>query len=107
MRRVSNLAFNEEFPVRTGLAGIRSESPVRIGRDTENQYDPDAVGVWLETHPDVPLGWLYRKDANRPAVLQALDHGKVIQGRVQLRSPGPRVTPAVRRARQKVVVFWL
>ncbi|WP_436395672.1 hypothetical protein ACSDBR_01355 [Acidithiobacillus ferriphilus] len=107
MRRVSNLAFNQEFPICTGLTGIPQESPVYIRRDRHNPFDPDAVGVWLEIHPEVALGWLYRKDTNRPVVLAALDQGKAITGRVQLRNPGPGAASANPRARQKVVVFWL
>lgn len=107
MRRVSNLAFNQEFPAATGLSGIRSESPVVLARDRHNPYDPDAVGVWLEAFPKVPLGWLYRKDTNRPVVLQALDQGKQLQGRVQLRTASPRQVQDRRGPRQKVVVFWL
>lgn len=99
MRRVSNLAFNQEFPAATGMTGLPAENAVFLRRDTRNPYDPDAVGVWLDTRPDVPVGWLYRKDNNRRAVLQALDQGKVLQGRVQIRTPGANG--------QKIVVFWL
>ncbi len=107
MRRISNLAFNQEFPIRTGLTGIPSESPVHILRDRQNPFDRDAVGVWLKSRPEVPLGWLYRKDTNRPVVLAALDDGKVIAGRVQIRTPGLGASPTSPKARQKVVVFWL
>ncbi len=102
MRRVSNLAFNQEFPAISGLSGLEAESPVVLLRDRQNPYDTDAVGVWLTEYPSVPLGWLYRKDANRPVVLQALDRGELVRGHVALR-PGP----ADRRSRQKTVVFWL
>ncbi|MBU2803625.1 hypothetical protein HF668_00260 [Acidithiobacillus ferridurans] len=73
-----------------------------LNRDRENPFDLDAVGVWLEDVPGIPLGWLYRKDTNRPVVLQALDRGRVIQGRIVLR-PGS----ANRWERQKAVLFWL
>jgi hypothetical protein len=99
MRRVSNLAFNREFPAATGMAGLPADNTVFLRRDRQNPYDPEAVGVWLESCPEVPLGWFYRKDNNRTAVLQALNQGKVLQGRVQLRTP--------RSNGQKIVVFWL
>ena len=107
MRRVSNLAFNQEFPAASGLSGIRSESHVVLARDRHNPFDSDAVGVWLEGFPKIPLGWLYRKDTNRAVVLQALDQGKQLQGRVQLRAPNPRMREDRRSERQKVAVFWL
>jgi hypothetical protein len=99
MRRVSNLAFNREFPAATGLTGLPSDNTVFLRRDLDNPYDPEAVGVWLDTHPDVPVGWLYRKDSNRPDVLKALQAGKILRGRVRVRTVG---SPG-----QKVVVFWL
>jgi hypothetical protein len=99
MRRVSNLAFNREFPTLTGMTVLPAENQVLIRRDRTNPYDQDAVGVWLEAHPSVPVGWLYRKDLNRKVVLQALDQGKTLWGRIQLRTP--RVNG------QKIVVFWL
>ena len=99
MRRVSNLAFNREFPAATGMAGLPADNTVFLRRDRQNPYDPEAVGVWLESCPEVPLGWFYRKDNNRTAVLQALNQGKVLQGRVQLSTP--------RSNGQKIVVFWL
>lgn len=52
-----------------------------MDRDRANSHDLDAVGVWLKGCPaDVPLGWLYRRDANRDAVLQKLDAGGEITG---------------------------
>lgn len=99
MRRVSNLAFNREFPAATGMTGLPAGNTVFLRRDPHNPYDPDAVGVWLESCPKMSLGWLYRKDNNRAVVLQALDQGKVLQGRVQIRTPGANG--------QKIVVFWL
>ncbi|WP_226828886.1 hypothetical protein ACQUQQ_00950 [Acidithiobacillus ferrooxidans] len=102
MRRMSNLAFNQDFPAASGRTGLKAESPVILNRDRENPFDLDAVGVWLEDVPGIPLGWLYRKDTNRPVVLQALDRGRVIQGRIVLR-PGS----ANRWERQKAVLFWL
>ncbi len=102
MRRMSNLAFNQDFPAASGRTGLKAESPVILNRDRENPFDLDAVGVWLEDVPGIPLGWLYRKDTNRPVVLQALDRGRIIQGRIVLR-PGS----ANRWERQKAVLFWL
>jgi hypothetical protein len=102
MRRMSNLAFNQDFPAASGRSGIKAESRVILNRDRENPFDVDAVGVWLEDVRNIPLGWLYRKDANRPVVLQALDRGTTIQGRIVLR-PGS----ANRQHRQKAVLFWL
>ncbi len=102
MRRLSNLAFNQDFPAASGRSGIKLESLVVLGRDRENPFDVDAVGVWLEDVRNIPLGWLYRKDANRPVVLQALDRGATIQGRIVLRSGS-----ANRQHRQKAVLFWL
>jgi hypothetical protein len=99
---MSNLAFNQDFPAASGRTGLKAESPVILNRDRENPFDLDAVGVWLEDVPGIPLGWLYRKDTNRPVVLQALDRGRVIQGRIVLR-PGS----ANRWERQKAVLFWL
>ncbi|MEY2340940.1 hypothetical protein AB4090_02385 [Acidithiobacillus sp. IBUN Pt1247-S3] len=102
MRRMSNLAFNQDFPVASGRSGLKAESPVVLGRDLENPFDVDAVGVWLEDIPGIPLGWLYRKDSNRPVVLQALDRGATIQGRIVLRP-----SSVTRQQRQKAVLFWL
>ncbi|MBU2754951.1 hypothetical protein HFU84_06830 [Acidithiobacillus sp. CV18-2] len=102
MRRMSNLAFNQDFPAASGRSGLKAESPVVLGRDRENPYDVDAVGVWLEDIPGIPLGWLYRKDSNRPVVLQALDRGATIQGRIVLRTGS-----ATRQQRQKAVLYWL
>ncbi|MEY2342407.1 hypothetical protein AB4090_09905 [Acidithiobacillus sp. IBUN Pt1247-S3] len=100
-RRVSNLAFNREFPVASGLSGIPKDNAVRLARDHQNRFDAEAVGVWLDGHPDIPLGWLYRKDANRDVVLQKLKTVEEIGGHVEvLRRPGAK-------APQKVVVFWL
>ena len=42
-----------------------------------------------------PLGWLYRKDNNRPPVLAKLDAGGEMTGHIELRDG------------KKVVVFWL
>ncbi len=101
-RRVSNLAFNREFPAASGLTGIPKENQVRIARDRTNPFDSDAVGVWLDGYPAVPMGWLYRKDANRDAVLTKLASGGEMKGHIELvqRRPGGRDP-------QKVVVFWL
>ncbi|MGE0047695.1 MAG: hypothetical protein AB7T01_02000 [Acidithiobacillus sp.] len=99
MRRISNLAFNQEFPAASGLSGIPADNQVRIARDTGNRFDTDAVGVWLDGFADVPVGWLYRRDANRVAVLKKLDGGGAITGHIaaQIRTG----------KKQKVVVFWL
>nr|WP_226818761.1 hypothetical protein [Acidithiobacillus montserratensis] len=83
------------------MSGIPKENTVRIARDRQNPFDTEAVGVWLEGFPDTPLGWLYRKDANRDAVLEKLQTVEEIGGHVEmLRRPGTK-------APQKVVVFWL
>lgn len=99
MRRTSNLAFNREFPQRSGVLEIPSGSSIVLRRDRENPFDADAVGVWLESRPDVPMGWLYRKDNNRAPVLESLDRGKALSGRLEYRSS--------RTNGQKIVVFWL
>ncbi|WP_437559581.1 hypothetical protein [Acidithiobacillus sulfuriphilus] len=102
MQRFSNLAFNRDFPEASGMTGIPKGSMVRMDRDRANPHDRDAVGVWLEGCPaDAPLGWLYRRDANRDAVLQKLDAGGEITGYVDLRVRRKGDKP------QKVVVFWL
>ncbi len=95
MKRVSNLAFNREFPTKSGLTAIPGKNTVRIARDTGNPFDADAVGVWLDSTPDLPMGWLYRKDNNRPPVLTKLDAGGAITGHIELQDG------------KKVVVFWL
>ena len=95
MKRQSNLAFNREFPKLSGLSGIPRDNRALIQRDRDNPFDPDAVGVWLLGRTPV-LGWLYRKDANRPAVLEKLDRtGEPIAAHIELRDG------------KKVVVFWL
>lgn len=43
MRRISNLAFNQEFPEASGLSGIPADNQVRVARDSANPYDPNAV----------------------------------------------------------------
>lgn len=100
MKRQSNLAFNREFPKLSGLSGIPRDHQAFIQRDRDNAFDPDAVGVWLDglaggSHAPV-LGWLYHKDANRPAVLEKLD-----------RTKEPIVAHIALRDGKKVVVFWL
>lgn len=111
MRRMSNLAFNQEFPSLSGMTGLKAESPVVLKRDRKNPFDTEAVGVFLDSAEQdswptgacaVPLGWLYRKDTNRPAVLQALDQGKILHGRIVLRPESVN-----RRERQKAILFWL
>lgn len=99
MRRVSNLAFNQGFPESSGLTGIPKENRVEIARDLHNDHDPDAVGVWLEGFPKIPLGWLYRKDSNREAVLRKLDEGETLAGHIEVQKRSGKA--------QKVVVFWL
>lgn len=100
MKRQSNLAFNREFPKLSGLSGIPRDHQAFLQRDRDNPFDPDAVGVWLTdlaggSHAPV-LGWLYRKDANRPTVLEKLDRtGEPIAAHIELRDG------------KKVVVFWL
>lgn len=101
MRRISNLAFNQEFPKASGLSGIPADNKIRIARDTGNPYDRDAVGIWLGGHPKTPIGWLYRKDGNRDAVLQKLDAGGDVTGHIEQRSRRKGEKP------RKVVVFWL
>ncbi|MBU2858395.1 hypothetical protein HF289_16545 [Acidithiobacillus ferrooxidans] len=101
MRRISNLAFNQEFPEASGLSGIPADNQVRTARDTGNPYDRDAVGIWLGGHPVTPIGWLYRKDGNRDAVLQKLDASGEITGHIEQRSRRKGEKP------RKVVVFWL
>jgi len=101
MQRISNLAFNREFPDASGLSGIPAHNRVRMARDTANRFDPDAIGIWLEGYPHAPLGWLYRKDGNRDAVLQKLDAGGEITGHIEQRIRRKGDKP------QKVVVFWL
>ena len=100
MKRQSNLAFNREFPKLSGLSGIPRDHQAFLQRDRDNPFDPDAVGVWLDglaggSHTPV-LGWLYRKDANRPAVLEKLD-----------RTGEPIACHIEQRDGKKVVVFWL
>ena len=95
MKRISNLAFNREFPARSGLHGIPRDNTVRIARDRQNAFDADAVGVWLDNLLELPLGWLYRKDSNRAPVLAKLDAGGEITGHIELKDG------------KKVVVFWL
>ncbi|MCY0872677.1 MAG: hypothetical protein OWQ56_08270 [Acidithiobacillus caldus] len=97
MRRTSNLALNRAFP--EALSSIPADNKVRIARDTGNPYDRDAVGVWLDGYPET-LGWLYRKDANRPDVLRKLDAGGEIRGRIERRKRAGA-------AAGLVVVFWL
>ena len=80
MRRTSNLAVNTRFSQRTGVLFPAPGSAVRFARDWDNPVDRDAVGIYLPDVP-VPLGWLYRKDTNRPVVLDALDAGKPVDGR--------------------------
>ncbi|MBU2763356.1 MULTISPECIES: hypothetical protein [Acidithiobacillaceae] len=99
MRRVSNLAFNREFPAVSGLSGIPRDNRVELARDLHNAFDPEAVGVWLEGFPSIPLGWLYRKDSNRDALLRKLDEGGALTGHVEVQK---RAGKAI-----KVVVFWL
>ena len=99
MRRVSNLAFNREFPAVSGLSGIPKDNRVKLARDLRNAFDADAVGVWLEGVPSVPLGWLYRKDSNREAVLRKLDEGGTLTGHVELQKRAGKPV--------KVVLFWL
>ncbi|WP_226047538.1 hypothetical protein [Acidithiobacillus caldus] len=81
MRRTSNLAVNTRFSQRTGVLFPAPGSAVRFARDWDNPVDRDAVGIYLPDVP-VPLGWLYRKDANRRTVLEALDAGKPVDGRL-------------------------
>jgi len=99
MRRVSNLAFNRKFTERTGVVGFGAGSGVQIRRDRDNPYDADAVGIFLADCPAVPLGWLYRKDSNRDAVLRRLDADGTLDGRLEVQRRGGK--------EQKVVVFWL
>ncbi|MBU2790523.1 hypothetical protein HF288_06385 [Acidithiobacillus caldus] len=99
MRRVSNLAFNREFPAVSGLSGIPKDNRVKLARDLHNAFDADAVGVWLEGFPSAPLGWLYRKDSNRDAVLRKLDEGGTLIGHVEVQKRSGKPI--------KVVVFWL
>ncbi|AEK57904.1 hypothetical protein HFV02_08235 [Acidithiobacillus caldus] len=63
---------------------------MRFARDWDNPVDRDAVGIYLPDVP-VPLGWLYRKDANRPVVLAALDAGKTVDGRLIAAASKPKV----------------
>jgi len=95
MKRVSNLAFNREFPARSGLSAIPGKNTVHLRRDRANLFDSDAVGVWLDEIPELPLGWLYRKDNNRAPVLAKLDAGGALTGHVAMQDG------------KKVVVFWL
>lgn len=100
-KRMSNLAFNQEFPAASGLSGIPRKNQVRIAHDRQNPYDGDAVGIWLEDYPAVPLGWLYRKDANRLDVLKKLESIESLYGHIELvKRPG-------NKAPRNVVVFWL
>ena len=99
MRRVSNLAFNREFPSVSGLSGIPKDNKVAVSRDRANQHDSDAVGIWLEGFPMIPIGWLYRKDSNREAVLRKLDEGETITGHIEVQNRSGKA--------QKVVIFWL
>ena len=94
MKRQSNLAFNREFPVKTGLSGIPRDSGVQLRMDTANQFDPDAVGIFLDK-VEVVMGWLYRKDNNRAAVISKLRCGGEITGHIELVDG------------KKVVIFWL
>lgn len=95
LKRQSNLAFNREFPKLSGLSGIPRDNRAFLQRDRGNPFDPDAVGVWLEGQATA-MGWLYRKDANRPVVLEKLD-----------RSQAPIAAHVELRNGKKVVVFWL
>ena len=99
MRRVSNLAFNREFPAVSGLSWIPKDNRVKLARDLHNDFDADAVGIWLEGFPSVPLGWLYRKDRNREVVLGKLDAGATLTGHVEVQKRSGKPV--------KVVVFWL
>lgn len=98
MKRVSNLAFNREFPTLSGLKGLPRNCPVTIRRDCDNQYDPDAVGIFMNDHQHA-LGWLFKKDDNRAPVLEKLDQGGAIEGHVEQAPAGSKV--------KFVVVFWL
>lgn len=90
MRRTSNLAVNTRFSQRTGVLFPAPGSAVRFARDRHNPVDRDAVGIYLPDVP-VPLGWLYRKDANRPVVLAAIDAGKTVDGRLIAAASKPKV----------------
>ncbi len=73
MQRRSNLAVVRGLDI-----GRYDGSRVRIARDKDNPYDHDAVGVF--TPAGLLLGWLYRKDNNRPVVLVKLDGGQSMFG---------------------------
>lgn len=95
MKRVSNLAFNREFPQKSGLPAIPGKNTVSIRPDPQNPFDNEAVAIWLDGVDAAPLGWLYRKDANREAAREKLKSDAAIAGHIELRNG------------RKVVVFWL
>ena len=99
MKRTSNLAFNREFPAKTGMAGIKKDCQITIRRDFENRFDDLAVGIFLPGIVE-PLGWLFKKDSNRPDVLKKLGIAEEgIQG---------TVIPAPAGAKVKFLIgFWL
>ncbi len=94
MKRQSNLAFNRESQSSPVYPTSPPDHHAFIQRES-NPFNRDAVGIWLTGHAPV-LGWLYRKDANRPAVLKKLD-----------RTGEPILCHIEQRDGKKVVVFWL
>ena len=98
MKRTSNLAFNREFPAKSGRSGLPKHCPISLRRDRSNRFDEDAVGVYTTGDSEV-LGWLFKKDSNRADVLKKLDAGGALDGHIEAAPPGSKV--------RFVVVFWL
>jgi hypothetical protein len=98
MKRTSNLAFNREFPAKTGLTGFKKDNTAVIRRDRANPFDSDAVGIFLPGF-DEPAGWLFKKDSNRQVVLDKIQDNGAIDAHIESAPAGSKV--------KFVVVFWL
>ena len=99
MRRVSNIAFNREFPAVTGVSQYVVGAQLSLRRDWHNLFDSEAVGIWLEGYPSIPFGFLYRKDKNRSVVLAALSRREAVPGHLEFADD--------LAIGQKRIVFWL
>lgn len=98
MKRVSNLAFNNEYPKLSGRSGLPRKNAIEIRRDKANPFDQNAVGIFFDDE-SFPVGWLFKKDSNRNPVLSKLDEVEKIDGHIEQAAPGEKV--------KFVVVFWL